>query len=352
MTAMSEEEAGWAAQMRTVLYGHLVSRAVCAFVELGLPPLLADGSAPLAALADRTGTHRGALLRLLRVLAAYGVVAEPESHCFALTGLGRTLLADTPGSALPTAQLVAEEVGAAWMRLTETVRSGKPSFDRVFGFPFFEYLERQPRTRGVFDRSQAAGLDLEAAGVLAALDLSGVRTVVDVGGGDGALLLSLLERHPGISGVVFDLPGTAEHARARLRRSPAAARCRVEEGDFFRSVPGGGDAYLLSHVLHDWADDDAAAILRTCVRDIPRHARVHVVDLLVGPSGAGEGADQRAALMDLYMLSLFGGDGGRERSEAEFTRLLLSAGLRVVDVRRLPDGLGVITAVPAADGLG
>ncbi|MFC0602221.1 methyltransferase [Streptomyces palmae] len=343
------DRAAHAWQMRELIYGHLRSRAVCAAAELGLADTIGGGSPTAAELARATGADPVLLARLLRALVSFGVlrrVAREGVDGFGLTPLGETLRSDAPASALPTALLVATAVAPAWERLTEVVRRGRPAFAEVFGADFFAHLDGDPWLRGVFDRSQETGLSLELEGLLQAVDFAGPLTVVDVGGGDGALLTGLLQGRPESRGVLVDLAAALPAAARRLAGAGLADRCELVEGDFFTALPSGGDRYLLRHILHDWDDDSCRAVLGSCRRAMGPGARLVLVDHLAdephedppdrGPSG------QWGALMDLYMMSLFA--GGRERTREEVAGLLREAGLTLVRATLLPGGTGVLEA--------
>ncbi|MEV7131168.1 methyltransferase [Streptomyces sp. NPDC093260] len=343
MRILTEQQVADARRMRQMLFGHLLSSALCTVVRLDVPDLLADGPKDVAELAATVDADVSSLRRLLRGLAMYGVFAEPAEGVFELTAFGRTLCREAPASARPSALLVSGVVGAMWGRLPQTVRRGEPAFRDVFGADFFEYLEKEPEVRAAFGDSQAQGLALELDEILSALDLGSAR-VVDVGGGDGAFLVEVLKRFPDSSGIVFDLPGTAALAERKIADADMAERCTVVAGDFFDAVPAGGDVYLLSHILHDWGDDDARAVLRRCAAAAPPHARLIVVDLVLRDHGDSAEGYEYGGLLDMYMMSLFGGHGGRERTGGEFVRLLESAGCVDVRVRRLPSGMACVEA--------
>lgn len=363
------EQARHALRMRELIYGHLRSRALCAMAELGLADALAERPLPAAELADRAGADPALLTRLLHALAAFGalratsgqsgssgpsgssgssgpsgeaVQAGRPGEFFELTPLGAALRTDAPASALPTALLVARAVAPAWERLTESVRTGRPGFPEAFGEDFFSRLGADPALRSVFDRSQETGLALELAAVLDAVDFSGALTVVDVGGGDAALLTGLLAANPELRGVLVDLAEALEPAARRLAGTGLGARCELVAGDFFAPLPPGADRYLLRHILHDWDDDACRALLRNCRAAMGPEARLVVVDHLAGADPAG--GDRWGAVMDLYMMSLFG--GGRERTREEVTGLLHEAGFGAVRVTRLAAGAGVFEARP------
>ncbi|WP_049887727.1 methyltransferase [Saccharopolyspora spinosa] len=330
-----------ARQVRELLYGQLLSRALQAFAVLGVADELGDVVKSLDVLAERVGARPEPLRRLLRALAAFEVLVEPEPDHFGLAVLGHALRSDAPGSALPTALLATGEVGQAWDQLLETVRSGRPGFERAFGTSFFGYLELKPGLRTMFDRSQESGLRAELPDILRAVDLAD-GTVVDVGGGDGALLAGVLSAAPGLRGVLVDRQDAVAAARRRFEAADMAHRCEARIGDFFGPWPEGAEIYLLRHVLHDWEDERCAALLRGGRRVMAPGSRLLVVEFAHARRGESGPDARTAALMDLYMLSLF--DGGRERTIAELVGLLDAAGLMVDSIAPLPTGAVVINA--------
>ncbi|GLW65157.1 methyltransferase [Actinomadura rubrobrunea] len=329
--------------IRHMIFGRLLSQAVCAAAELGLPELLAGGRRTAAQLAAACGAEPQRLRRLLRALAAHGVFAAHPDGTFGPTPLSDALRADAHGSALPTALLAREAVGAAWDGLLGTVRGGRPAFDAVHGRPFFDSLADEPHLRELFDRSQAHDLELEIDQILAAIDLSGRRVLVDVGGGDGAMLVRLLSAAPSARGVLLDTAEAAERARPRIAAAGLDGRCSVVAGDFFASVPAGGDLYLLRQILHDWDDARCVELLRVCRAAMGPHARLMIIEREAGPSGPADSNTRFAALMDLYMMSVL---DGAERSVQEFQALLDQAGFTVAAVHRLECAVIVIEAAP------
>ncbi|MGV9316826.1 methyltransferase [Streptomyces sp. NPDC003691] len=338
-----------AVTMRRLLYGPLLAGALCTATELGLPELLHQRPRTAAGLADRVGASADSLDRLLRCLAAFGVVNATGDR-YVLTSLGETLRPGVPGSALPTARLVQRVMAPVWHRLPDAVRSGKPAFPEVYGHGFFDHLALDPALREVFDRSQAAGLDLELPGVLAAVGESGGQTVVDLGGGDGALLAAVLAARPGARGVLADNDPTAlGRARTALAAAGLGDRCAVRRLDLFTGeLPAGPHTFLLRHILHDWGDDDCAALLRRIRAALAPGGRLLVVEHAAGASASSSEGTGVAALMDLYMLSLF--PGGRERTQDRLRALLTAADLVPGEPAPLPTGSVVLTARPAGEG--
>lgn len=327
--------------VRHMVFGQLLSRAVCAAAELGLSDLLVDGPLPATELAARAGADPRRLAQLLRSLTAFGLYTRRPDGSYALTTTGAALCTGVTGSALPTALLAAGGIGSAWTGLLDTVRTGSPAFDRLLGTPFFEHLLHDPRHRELFDRSQAHDQELEIDQLLATVDLGG-RRIVDVGGGDGALLARLLHADPGAEGVLLDAPEVAASARTRMVREGLAGRCTTVAGNFFDAVPSGGDLYVLRQILHDWDDARCVELLRVVRRAMPSGSRLVIVERVVEDGDTGPDA-QLAALMDLYMMTVLGGE---ERSGREFGDLLGAAGFTIRAVHRLPTAVAAIHACP------
>lgn len=305
--------------LRPLLAGFQVSQALYVLATLGIPDLLADGARTSDELADAAGADRDALRRLLRALAQAGVLSVGEDGRFALTELGSRLRTDVPGSL----HALAAHLGRpyhwnAWSELLETVRTGEPGFPRLHGRSAWEYRASHPEESELFDAWMTAQTRLVDAAILDGYDFGRFPHVVDVGGGRGAFLRALLERHPGTRATLFD----QEHVVAGIDDLETVA------GSFFDSVPAGGDAYVLKSIVHDWDDEHAVAILRTCAAALAGDARLLVVERDLD-------RDPVAPWMDLQMLVML---GGRERTVAEYAALFEAAGLR--DAGTTPVGAG------------
>jgi SAM-dependent methyltransferase len=327
--------------MRSMLYGQLLSSALYTCCELGVVDLLGDRPRTAGELARACGAHEPSLRRLLRSLAAFGVLAESPDGIFAVTPLGATLDSRSPASLHSTALLAGRAVGAAWNGIGHTVRTGEPAFPHVHGEGFFDHLDARPELRAAFDASQERDVDRECEAIRAALGDILEGTVVDVGGGDGALLAHLADARPGLSGVLVDLPAAAAAAERRMRERGLADRCVTVPGDFFSPLPE-GDVYLLREILHDWDDASCLRLLRNCRRAMGPRSRLAVVELLYDRE---PGEDRTLpALMDLYMMSLF---SGGERDTEGFHSLITAAGLTLEAVRPLGGGKALLLCRPA-----
>jgi len=298
-----------------LLRGALGTRALAIVADLRVADALAEGPRPIDELAHEVGADAGTLHRLLRALASDGVFAEDEPGVFRNTEASEVLRQSGWDD-------FAHLFGGVGLRAIEPLgATGEPTFPRVFDADFWSWLAEHPEERAAFDRAMEQGKERRIER-LAALEWRGDETVVDVGGGNGANLAGLLERHPGLRGIVFDLPETVRDEEA------LGERVTFVEGDFFDTVPP-GDVYVLSTILHDWDDERAAAILRTIGAAAAPGARLLVIESVIQPGNEPDGAKW----LDLLMLALF---GGRERDEAQWRELLEGAGF---EIERLQDGL-------------
>lgn len=301
------------------LRGALATRTLGLVADLGVADALAAGPRPVHDLAREAGADPDTLHRILRALASDGVFAEEEHGVFRNTEASEALRRG--GGWDDFAHLF----GGVWHRAAGELdaTSSGPSFRRISGIDFWSWLARNPSERAAFDRAMVEGTDRRVER-LAAVDWRGDETVVDVGGGNGSLLVELLRRQPGLRGVVFDLPETTRDEAA------LGDRCTFVAGDFFDRVPT-GDVYILATILHDWDDESAAAILRTIRTAAPAApgTRLLVLESVIQPGNEPDGAKW----LDLLMLALF---GGRERDEAQWRALLESAGFEPLQIE---DGL-------------
>ena len=310
--------------------------------QLKIPDLLVAGPKTARELAEATGTHEPSMRRFLRGLVAIDAVSAEASGSFAARPVLDLFRADKPGLRNLTIML-SEEAYRAWGELTYSLRTGKPAFDHVFGMPRWQARAENPEAATRFNQAMVEISNRIAADFIKVYDFAGVDTVVDVGGGNGAMLAAVLDAHPRMRGVLFDLGKGLAGARAGLAR--LGDRVSFVEGSFFESVPPGGDLYLLKSIIHDWDDDRAADILATCHRAMSTSARVALVERLLPDLEAAPEELFDAAMSDINMMVVL---GGRERTADEYRELLASTGFRIT--RRLPagdSGFGVFEAVPA-----
>jgi hypothetical protein len=336
-----------AALIRDLLYARLVSHALTSMAEFQVADHLASGPLHVSVLADRAQLDGEALYRLLRALAAFGIVSQESPKVFALTPLGQAMRSDAPGTAYPTAALIGEVMGPAWNELSSVLRTGKAAFPEVFGSTFYSYLENNKPVRAIFDASQEAGLALELPGILASLALSTKKELVDVGAGDGAVSAALLGENPRLRATLIDGPSALSAANDRLARSNLLHRATLRDGDFFQQMPPGGDLYLFRHIMHNWDDRACVLLLDSCRKAMAPHGTVAIIEFLINEDQRADESGRASAVMDLYMMTLFG--PARERTADEFGNLLSEAGLRPFAISYLPTGAGVIQASAMSD---
>jgi hypothetical protein len=322
------------------------TQAIAAAIQLGLPELLAQRPLTVDALAEATRSHAPSLSRLLRALTTLDLVAEDADGAFALTEMGTLLRTDIDGSLAAWALFCGTSAWASWGRLADCIRSGRSARAMTLGFEGLDHLAEDPGAARNFHRAMVDLTQPIARAFAAAESFTDVHAVVDVGGGAGILLATILIAHPTLRGVLFDQPHTRETATALLTDDGLLERCTLITGSFFESIPGGGDLYLLKSILHDWDDARCATILRNCRRAMPSHARLSVLERVMPERITGSAGDRAIARSDLNMLV---GPGGRERTEAEYRALLDEAGFVCVGSRPLIDDFSVLDAVPAID---
>jgi hypothetical protein len=323
-----------------MIFGKWVSQALSVVARFRVADHLAGGPKTAAELARLTDTKPGPLYRVLRALGGVGVLAEDADGRFALTPVGEYLRSDVPGSLRPIAIYCCDPWSwQAWGGLAESVRTGETAFNRVLGCGPWEYLKDHPDEAATFNEGMIGFSQQMAGPVTKAYDFSQFHTVVDVGGGHGALLTAILKANPNVRGVVYDLPQVVEGAGPALRAAGLADRCRAMGGDFFQEVPSGGDAYLMKHIIHDWNDAKATEILRNCRKAMKSTAKLLLAEIVIPPAGV----PSPGKLLDLEMLVIC---DGKERTEAEYRALLAGAGFRLTRVIPTEAPVSIIEGEP------
>lgn len=327
-----------AQQLSRQMIGGWVAQAVYVAAELGIADLLAEGQLTAAELADSTETHPDALYRVLRALASVGIFTEDADGRFSLTPLADCLQSNRPDSLRSFGIMAGAEFYESWGDLLHSVRTGEPGFQKRFGAPFFQYMTEHPERHAVYDNAMMVHGIVETEPMLDAYDFSTFRTVVDIGGGNGRMLAAILAKHPSVEGILFDLPAVAKRSETILADLSLSERCKIVGGDFFSSVPP-ADAYVLRHIVHDWDDEDAIAILQTCLKTMNPDGRILVVETVIPPM------DQPCfgKWLDLMMLIV----GGRERTEEQYQRLFSRAGLKLNRIVPTAHEISVIEGIRA-----
>jgi SAM-dependent methyltransferase len=326
--------------MLEIVTGHFRAQAVCVAAKLGIADLLKEGRKRADELSRATGANRDALYRLLRALASLGIFAEDPDGLFQLTPLAETLRSDSPNSIRGAALLGAESFHwNSWTNLTHSIMTGESAFEHVHGMEMFQYLSRHPEEAAIYNNWMSRRSDTQIPAIVSSYEFSRFSTVLDVGGGHGALLAAILGANPGVSGILFDLPALA--GAGRLLHGPGVnERCRIVEGDMFESVPSGADLYVLKTVIHDWNDDLSLRVLKNCRKAMASGARLLLIESVV-PAG---NMPHFSKFMDLNMLVLT--HGGRERTESEYRVLFHAAGFELTRVIETPAQMSLLEGCP------
>ena len=323
--------------------GFRAYQMIVAACRLTIPDLVAADSKTAAELAAATGMHAPSLRRMLRGLAAWGVLTEKRDGRFASTPLSDYFRSDKPGLRNMTIML-SEEGYQAWGELMYTLRTGKPAYEHLYGKSHFERLAEDPEMAAHFNAAMVEFSTRVARAFTAAYDFGGVRTVVDVGGGNGAVLMAILQAHPGMRGVLFDLPQGLAGAQDKLAAAGIADRVTLREGSFFETVPSGGDMYVLKSIVHDWDDEKALAILQTCRRAMASKAKLVLLERELPEVIENPGETMPTVMGDLHMMVVL---GGRERTAKEYRDLLAQAGLRMTRLIPTEPDYAAVEAVAA-----
>ena len=318
------------------------TQVIATAVALGLIDAMAAGPASIQTLAQTVQAHAPSLSRLLRALASLELCAQNEAGDFSLTPTGALLRADQADSLCAWAELGGGRIWAQWGRLGESVRTGQSIRKLTLPDDDFSHLDDDARAADLFNRAMVELTRSVATDVARSVDLSAARRVVDVGGGYGQLLCSILAANPSMHGVLFDMAHATGRLAPHFEAAGVAHRCELATGDFFKAVPPGADVYLLKSILHDWDDERCLVILRNCRRAMPPTARLLIVERIASDRVSASPHDQAVARADLQMMVA---NGGCERTQAAYLGLLEAADLRLAQVTPLSGPYSVIAAV-------
>ncbi|MGW5313283.1 methyltransferase [Nocardia thailandica] len=352
LRAVERVRYGLAVAYRTLVPGHIallemqlggfLAQAIATAADLGIADELGAGPRSAADLAVATGADEAALRRLMRLLVAFGVFAQRRDGTYALTRVGSALRADSPVSLRDLSRFFGSAFHRNhWSHLTDAVRTGRSVGPVLDGKEFFAYAAEHRDIGDLFDNAMTSATNLSVEPLLASYDFGRHASIVDVGGGRGSFLLQVLRRHPGSTGVLFDLPDVVAAAPDEIAAAGLESRCTTEAGSFFDTVPGGADAYLLKHIVHDWSDAEAEQILRTVRAGMPAGATLLLIELVL-PDHRRPHAGQ---FIDLEMLV---NATGHERTEAQFRDLLARGGFTLTELvpTAAPDCILAATATP------
>ena len=316
-----------------------ISQAIYVAAKLGIADLLKDGSKSSDELAKLTQTHARSLYRVLRALASVNIFAENEYGDFTLTPLATCLMSDVSGSFRAAAIMLGEEHYQAWGDILYSVRTGVSAFKHLYELDVFQYYAQNPEPGKIFSEAMTSVSVMEDTAVNKGYDFSKIQKLVDVGGGHGSLIASILKSNPNLKGVVYDQPSVIEGAKQLLEKQKVSSRCEFVGGDFFQSVPAGGNAYILKHILHDWDDERALTILKRCHKAMIDNDLLLVVEMVI-PLGNNRFMGK---LHDINMLIMT--EGGCERTEAEYRNLFERAGFKLTKICSTEADISVIEGV-------
>jgi hypothetical protein len=328
-------------QMIHMATAYWASSLVYVAADLQLADHLAEAPRTAAEIAQSTGSDAPSLYRVMRTLASMGLFAEDSDQRFSLTPLGETLRVGTPGSVRSSVLTLAGELFAKpFSELSYSIKTGKPAFDKIFGMPEFAWLAKHPVEASMFSETMVGFHGAEPKAVAKAYDFSQAQTVIDVGGATGNLLAAILSHHREPRGVLFDLPHVVRDAPTLIKARGLSERIAIEAGSFFESVPVADGAYLLSHIIHDWGEDQCLTILRNCRRAMKPDSRLLIIEMVL-PTG---NTPHPGKMLDIVMLAV---PGGQERTEPGYRELLEKAGFRLTRVVPTESAVSIVEALPA-----
>ncbi|NEP00094.1 MAG: methyltransferase [Symploca sp. SIO2E9] len=325
--------------MMQMASGYFVSQSIYVAAKLGIADLLKDSQLHCDALAAATDTHSDSLYRILRLLASVGIFAETEPRCFELTPLAACLQSDIPDSIRAFTIMLGEEHYQACGNLMHSIKTGECAFNNSYGINIFEYLQQNPSSAQIFDQAMTQLSVAENSAVLAAYDFSSIGKLVDIGGGNGALLAAILQTQPSMSGVLFELPDVINRAKDVLEKAGVSKRTQLVGGSFLETIPAGGDAYMLKHIAHNWDDEQVISILKRTHQAMPQDGRLLVMEPVIPPGNE----PFFGKLLDIVMLVV--SPSGRERTEAKYQELFKLAGFKLTKIFPTPSDISVIEGV-------
>jgi ubiquinone/menaquinone biosynthesis C-methylase UbiE len=328
-------------QMLQIISGFWVARCVYILAKLGIADLIKDEPQTAEQLAGVTGTHGPSLFRVLRALAAVGIISQDDQNRFGATALSDMLRSDVPGSLRAFAMTeLGEEHYPAWGELLHSVQTGGIAFNKAFGEPVFDFFAAHPENAKIFNDAMS-GLTAQANEALhAAYSFAGIKKIMDVGGGHGALIASILQKNPQMKGILFDSPQVIEGAGAKIAGSDISDRCELVGSNFFQSVPSGADTIIMKWIIHDWNDQQSVAILKNCHQALPDNGKLILVEAVVPETSEMH----FSKFIDLNMLVM---TGGRERTAEEFRRLYEDSGFKLARIVPTESPFSVIEGVKA-----
>lgn len=323
-----------------LLSASYIAGAISCLAQMGIPDLVEAGPKSAKELASQIDADPEALYRLMRATASVGVLSEGPDGKFSETPMSAVLRSNGKPSLRALAMMGGREWhGRGWSRLEYCVRTGKQALEQIYGMPIFEYFKQHPDEGQIFNDAMTSISTGDSPAVVDAYSFKGIHSIVDVGGGHGLLLATILERNPQMKGTLYDAPHVIEGAKNGPLK-PVMERCTLASGDMFSSVPAGADAYIMKHIIHDWPDELCIKILKACRKGVTPGGRLLVVDDVIQP-----GNDFYAGkFLDLQMLIF---PGGKERTEKQFRELFAASGWKLSRVVPTATPICIVEGTPA-----
>lgn len=324
-------------QMMQFILGKWISKPIYVAAKLGIADILTVKDTQINDLAKQTGASPSGLYRMMRALAGVGIFKEIKGRIFSNTPLSECLKENR----LKSAALFFESAwhNRLWDELLYSVQSEKSASDKVFGKPIFEWLAGNPEEAEHFHQANAIKASSSHKIIADVYDFEGVRTLMDVGGGYGNLMIEILKVYPHINGIIAELPNMIPKICQFIKINQLESQVKAVECDFLKTIPGGCDAYLMSHILHDWPDEECITILKNCRKVISKNGKLLIIESII-PSG---NEFSIAKLLDLEVLLM---GGGRERTVEEFNKLFQNSGFKLSSILPTDESVSIIECVP------
>lgn len=319
-----------------------IAQAIYVAAALGIADLLLNGAKSIDELAKDTNSHSSNLYRILRALASINIFTEVEPQKFGLTPIAQYLCSDHPNTLRSLAMMLGDEWHwRCWGEILNVVKTGKPAIKGLYQVDnTFEYFAKNEVSGAIFNDAMTNSSQNIHTAIIDNYDFSDIDRIIDIGGGYGTLITSILSKYQHMHGVIFDQPSVVSGAEKLLQSKKISARCETIGGDFFQSVPSKGDAYILSYIIHDWSDEDCIKILKNIRQGIKKDGRLLVIEAVV-PTG---NKSHFSKLMDIEMMVIY--PNGRERTQAEFSRLYEASGFQLNRILSTAAPVSVIEGIP------
>ncbi len=333
---MKSNELPPAANLMKFIVGKWISKPIYAAAELNIADILDRGPKSIDDLAKECHAHAPSLYRMMRALASVGIFAEMDDKEFKLTPMAECLKKDAMRS---IALLFNSDFSdKAWGYFLDSVKTGDTAFEKAHGLPVSDWLENNPKAAEIFNQANAVKAVSSHRAIVDVYDFSGINTLTDIGGGLGALMAEILNANPLMNGIVAETPSVVEKTKEFIQGKGLGMCCQTIECDFFKEIPLGGDACLMSHILHDWNSKQCKIILKNCHKAMKPGAKLLIVEMVIPPGNQ----PSIAKLLDLEMLVT---TGGCERTENEFKLLLESSGFKMSRIIPTKESISIIEGI-------